>query len=78
MNFKEHCEVTYTVFLYPYDNIHIWLDETSKDVEPGKSKFNHWINRHHKKAIDSKYKDNLRRSVAYFHVICDLAKTCFN
>jgi len=50
------------------------LDETfSKWVGSNQSLFNHWIARHHAKAINEKYKDQEKVAVAHLHVICDIS-----
>jgi len=73
MRKKQHVVLTYIVFGQGFDEVHDWIDSDAKNwLGTVYSPFRHWVPYHHKKAIDEKYQeDDIRRVVAYLHVVCD-------
>lgn len=75
MKLEDHMEITKLIFGKDHAKVHAWLDATfPKWFESSQSTFNHWVERHHVEAIAEEYPgDVTRQTVAFFHVICDIA-----
>jgi len=63
---KIHEKIDKIIFGRSFPEIHKWIDGTF-DGTNGRT---HWINRHHKEAIDNQY-TRFYRQIAYLHVMVD-------